>query len=30
VFVADDLGDAAMNYYAFQLMGYPNLRVLWR
>jgi 3-mercaptopyruvate sulfurtransferase SseA len=30
VFVADDVGDAAMNYYAFQMMGYPNLRVLWR
>jgi len=30
VFVADDVGDAAMNYYVFQLMGYPNLRVLWR
>jgi 3-mercaptopyruvate sulfurtransferase SseA len=30
VFVADDVGDAAINYYVFQLMGYPNLRVLWR
>jgi 3-mercaptopyruvate sulfurtransferase SseA len=30
VFVADDIGEAAMNYYVFQLMGYPNLRVLLR
>lgn len=30
VFVADDVGEAAMNYYVFQLMGYPNLRVLLR
>ncbi len=30
VFVADDVGEAAMNYYVFQLMGYPNLRVLSR
>ncbi len=30
VFVADDVGEAAMNYYLFQLMGYPNLRVLLR
>ena len=30
VFVADDAGEAAMNYYVFQLMGYPNLRVLLR
>lgn len=30
VFVADDVGDAAMNFYVFQLMGYPNLRVLQR
>jgi thiosulfate/3-mercaptopyruvate sulfurtransferase len=30
VFVADELGDAAMNFYVFQLMGYPNLRVLLR
>jgi 3-mercaptopyruvate sulfurtransferase SseA len=28
VFVADDVGEAAMNYYVFQLMGYTNLRVL--
>jgi hypothetical protein len=28
--VADDVGEVAMNYYVFQLMGYPNLRVLWR
>jgi len=30
VFVADDIGEAAMNYYVFQLMGYTNLRVLLR
>ena len=30
VFVADDVGEAAMNYYVFQLMGYTNLRVLLR
>ena len=30
VFVADDIGEAAMNYYVFQLMGYRDLRVLWR
>jgi 3-mercaptopyruvate sulfurtransferase SseA len=30
VFVADDIGEAAMNYYVFQLMGYTNLRVLSR
>ena len=30
VFVDDDVGEAAMNYYVFQLMGYPNLRVLVR
>jgi 3-mercaptopyruvate sulfurtransferase SseA len=30
VFVADDVGEAAMNYYVFRLMGYPNLRVLLR
>lgn len=30
VFVADDVGEAAMNYYVFQLMGYPHLRVLLR
>jgi 3-mercaptopyruvate sulfurtransferase SseA len=30
VFVADDIGEAAMNYYVFQLMGYTNLRVLRR
>ena len=30
VFVADDVGEAAMNYYVFQLMGYTNLRVLQR
>jgi 3-mercaptopyruvate sulfurtransferase SseA len=30
VFLADDVGEAAMNYYIFQLMGYPNLRVLLR
>jgi 3-mercaptopyruvate sulfurtransferase SseA len=30
VFVADEPGDAAMNFYVFQLMGYPNLRVLLR
>ena len=30
VFVADDVGEAAMNYYIFQLMGYTNLRVLLR
>lgn len=30
VFVADDIGEAAMSYYVFQLMGYPNLRVLLR
>jgi hypothetical protein len=30
VFVADDLGDAAINYYVFRLMGYTNLRVLLR
>jgi 3-mercaptopyruvate sulfurtransferase SseA len=28
VFVADDVGEAAMNYTVFQLMGYPDLRVL--
>jgi 3-mercaptopyruvate sulfurtransferase SseA len=28
VFVADDPGDAAINYYVFQLMGYTDLRVL--
>jgi 3-mercaptopyruvate sulfurtransferase SseA len=30
VFVADEVGEAAMNYTVFQLMGYPNLRVLVR
>lgn len=30
VFAADDVGEAAMNYYVFQLMGYTNLRVLLR
>jgi 3-mercaptopyruvate sulfurtransferase SseA len=30
VFMADDVGEAAMNYYVFQLMGYTNLRVLLR
>lgn len=30
VFVADDVGEAAMNFYVFRLMGYPNLRVLLR
>jgi hypothetical protein len=30
VFVAGEPGDAAMNYTEFQLMGYPNLRVLLR
>jgi 3-mercaptopyruvate sulfurtransferase SseA len=30
VFVADDVGEAAMNYTVFQLMGYPDLRVLLR
>lgn len=30
VFVADDPGDAAINYYVFRLMGYPDLRVLSR
>lgn len=28
VFMADDPGEAAINYYVFQLMGYKNLRVL--
>jgi 3-mercaptopyruvate sulfurtransferase SseA len=28
VFVADDPGEAAVNYYIFELMGYTNLRVL--
>jgi len=30
VFVADDPGEAAMNFTVFQLMGYTNLRVLLR
>jgi 3-mercaptopyruvate sulfurtransferase SseA len=30
VFVADDVGEAAMNYTVFQMMGYSNLRVLLR
>ncbi|HRZ61836.1 MAG TPA: rhodanese-like domain-containing protein [Rubrivivax sp.] len=30
VFVADDVGEAAMNFYVFRLMGYTNLRVLLR
>jgi 3-mercaptopyruvate sulfurtransferase SseA len=30
VIVADDVGEAAMNYYVFQVMGYTNLRVLLR
>jgi thiosulfate/3-mercaptopyruvate sulfurtransferase len=30
VLVADDIGDAAINYYILQLMGYRNLRVLAR
>jgi hypothetical protein len=30
LFVADDIGDAAINYYVLQLMGYTNLRVLMR
>ena len=30
VLVADDVGDAAINYYVLQLMGYNDLRVLTR
>ncbi len=30
VLVSDDLGEAAINYYMLQLMGYGNLRVLVR
>lgn len=30
VLVADDIGEAAMNYYVFHLMGYSSLRVLLR
>lgn len=28
VFVADDPGEAALNYFLFQLMGFPDLRML--
>jgi 3-mercaptopyruvate sulfurtransferase SseA len=30
VFVADDVGEAAISFYVFQLMGYTNLRVMLR